>query len=388
MEQRLKIAYILTPVTFGGAERVSLNFLKSVDRLKFDVHPILFLRPWDDEPYFKVQLRNLSLSYTVLPVAIKEFGDYFRPIRCFSNVYSVLKNGLFDLVHTHGYLADMMGISSCFLLKLPHMATCHGFVATDRKLDVYNKIDRVMLRLSNRVVCVSESIKDSLIIAGVSGKKVRVIPNAVPIGQDCAIIDAQRKAARRQFGTEDEEIVVGYSGRLSSEKNLKSLILAFSEIHKNREGFQLWVIGDGPQRAELQELVDEKGISEHVFFTGFKENAVDLMAGMDIFVLPSLTEGTPMAMLEAMSIGLPVIASSVGEIPRIINCGENGLLISPGNTRDLVQAIMRIHNDQTLAKQLSENAKRDIKLRFSTEKWARKIEQTYSEIVNERWWKI
>lgn len=326
----------------------------------------------------------MGFSYSVLPIAVKEAGDFLRPIRCFSNVYSVLKNGFFDLVHTHGYQADLIGLCSCLLLGLPHMATCHGFISTDYKLNFYNKIDQISLRLSNRVVCVSKSIKDTLIRAGVGEKKVRVIQNAVPVSLDGFKIGDRRKAARRKLPTEDNKFVVGYSGRLSIEKGLKFLILAFTELLRRNKDLQLWLVGEGPQKTELRKLVDEKGISEHVTFSGFRENAIDLMMGMDVLVLPSITEGTPMVMLEAMSIGLPVVASAVGEIPQIIKNGENGLLVPPSDTIELVTAIVRIHDDQNLARLMAENAWQDIKARFSTEEWARKIEALYSEILGEK----
>ena len=117
MPKKIKIAYILTPITFGGSERVSLNFLKSVDREKFDINPIIFLRPWEAEPYFTTELRKIGYCYSVLPIALKEAGDFLRPIRCFSRVYSALKNGFFDLVHTHGYQADLVGISFVSLAR-------------------------------------------------------------------------------------------------------------------------------------------------------------------------------------------------------------------------------------------------------------------------------
>ena len=123
-------------------------------------------------------------------------------------------------MHTHGYQADLVGICSCLSLGIPHMASCHGFISTGNKLNFYNKIDQLFSRLSNRVVCVSESIKDALVKAGVDRKKVRVIPNAVPVDLDGFKIEIRRKAARRQLQTEDDKFVVGYSGRLSIEKGL------------------------------------------------------------------------------------------------------------------------------------------------------------------------
>jgi glycosyltransferase involved in cell wall biosynthesis len=381
VKRRLRVAYVLTPITFGGSEKVSLNFLKSADRSEFDINPVLFLRPWEEEPYFARQLREMKLRYSVLPVALRESGDFVRPIRCFSNLMSILRKGHFSLVHTNGYLADTVGICASKLLRIPHVATCHGFIANDTKLSFYNWLDREALRLSNRVICVSENLKWSLVAAGVRERKIRVIPNAVTVNKNDSEMHNRRIIARRRLGAEDAELVVGYAGRLSQEKGLKTLLRAFSEVLKSDEKCRLWIVGDGPLRSELQELTMAIGISDHVAFLGFREDVLGIMAGMDAFVLPSLTEGTPMALLEAMSLGLPIVASAVGEIPQIINSGENGLLVSPGETRQLAHAIHKVHDEPSFARRLAESGRRTVEEKHSIGAWVRKIENTYLELL-------
>jgi glycosyltransferase involved in cell wall biosynthesis len=382
VSQKIKIAYILTPVTFGGAERVSLNFLKSVDRTKFDVNPILFLRPYEPEPYFLIELKKLGFRHVAFPIARKETGDFLRPIRCFSQLYSVLKNGCFDVVHTHGYQADLLGVSCCRLLGLPHLTTLHGFISTDKKLTFYNKISCMAFKLSTRMLCVSENLKKVLIAAGVSEKIIQVMPNAVPSDWGREIIQSKRKAVRKQLQVKEENFVIGYSGRLSLEKGLKYLILAFEELVQRNAELRLWIVGEGPQRTELEDLCCERNIVKYVTFTGFQENVIDFMAGMDVFVLPSLTEGTPMALLEAMSVGQPIIASEVGEVPRIISTSENGLLVSPGDTWQLSHAIHTVLDDASFAKRLSDNARQTVEKKYSIGAWVKKIEQIYLEVFN------
>ncbi len=381
MKRRVRVAYVLTPITFGGSEKVSLNFLKSADRTEFDINPVLFLRPWEEEPFFAKQLREMKLGYSVLPVALRECGDFVRPIRCFSNLVSTLRKGHFSLVHTNGYLADTVGICASKLLRIPHVATCHGFIANDTKLSFYNWLDREALRLSNRVICVSENLKQSLVAAGVRERKIRVIPNAVNVNHDRSKMQSKREITRRQLGAEDDELVVGYAGRLSQEKGLKILLQAFLEVLKSDAKCKLWIVGDGPLRSELQELAMAIGISDHVAFLGFQEDVLGIMAGMDAFALPSLTEGTPMALLEAMSLGLPIVASAVGEIPQIIKSGENGLLVSPGEPRQLADAIHKVHDEPSFARQLAESGRRTVEEKYSIGAWVRKIENTYLDLL-------
>src|SRR5579871_5560725 len=108
MMSLLKVAYILTAIDFGGSDRVSLNFLKNVDRKRFEIVPILLTRPWEDENIFIRELRRESYSIEKIPVAVRprsEGRDYFRIVRCLRVAHSLLKKSMFDLVHTHGYFA-------------------------------------------------------------------------------------------------------------------------------------------------------------------------------------------------------------------------------------------------------------------------------------------
>ena len=129
--EKLKIAYILTPVEFAGAERVNLTFLKSVNRVKFDIHPLLLTRPWEkDDNIFINELRREKYVFDEIPVAKNEGRDYFRIARCFKIVYSLFKKNHYDLIHTHGYFADIVGIPMARLFRLPSISGRKGLLRT------------------------------------------------------------------------------------------------------------------------------------------------------------------------------------------------------------------------------------------------------------------
>src|SRR2546428_11901142 len=142
----LTIAYIMTPVEFGGAERVNLNFLRNVDRAHFSVVPIVPIRPWEQENIFIDQLEKEKYTITRAPVAVcppQHGKDYFRVLRCFRIIYSILRKNKFDLAHTHGYFADIVGILAARLLHIPVVSTCHGFISNGTRLEWYNLLDRL-----------------------------------------------------------------------------------------------------------------------------------------------------------------------------------------------------------------------------------------------------
>ena len=181
MKDKIKIAYLLTPVEFGGSEKVSLTFLRNVDRTRFDIYPTVLIRPWEKDTVFVRQLEDAYPLYK-LPVAIRPGSvgrDHLRVIRCVKSLHRYLSKRSVHILHTHGYFADIIGIPVSKLLGLSHISTCHGFISNDTKLAMYNMLDRFVLRFCDRIIVVSEGIKDELIKGGIKKSRITVIQNAI-----------------------------------------------------------------------------------------------------------------------------------------------------------------------------------------------------------------
>ncbi|MCP3178137.1 glycosyltransferase [Desulfuromonas sp. KJ2020] len=376
IKSKTKVAYILTPITFGGLEKVSLNFLKQVDREKYRIQPILLIRPWEDETYFANEIRKLGYEYYTVPVAITPNGGPLRVPRVAWRLYGILKEGSFDVVHTHGYFADICGLSMAAILGIKRISTCHGFISTDFKLRAYNSLDKWVLRRCEKVIAVSDGIKTELSQAGIQGRSIVTIPNAVAVP---ALSETQeyRHNTRNNLGVSKEDYLLGYVGRLSSEKGGIHLVEAFALLVDSGVRAKLLIVGDGPEKDALIQLCKSKGIDHLVKFTGFLKNVEQLLPILDLFVLPSLTEGTPLALLEAMAAGVPVVATSVGGIPKVIKDDINGSLVPPGNPNALYAKIKWLisHPDHTgrLAKEGMETIRRD----YGVDEWCRKIVDCY-----------
>ena len=386
-KERIKVAYLLTPIEFGGAEKVSLNFLKNVDLGKFDIYPILLIRPWEKDNLFINKLEKMGYPIYKVPTTIRtheEGRGYFRFFRCFWNIYFFLKKGSFDLLHSHSYFADIMGIPAARILCIPSISTCHGFIFNDRKLTIYNKLDLMVQRFSNKVLAVSEKIKDDLIKSGVCDSKIQVIQNAVEMDGNDNFFLHYREKTRRNFGINPDEIVLGYVGRLSEEKGLRYLVEAGYELLRSGLRLRVLIIGDGPQRTEIENFAKEVGLQKRVIFAGFKNEIEKLLASIDIFVLPSLTEGTPMALLEAMAYGIPIVATAVGGVPKVIDSGENGILVPAADPEKIAEAVLTICRDNDFRTKLSEMAKETIRSKFNINEWVRKIESVYLEVISSK----
>jgi len=386
VKQKIKIAYVLTPIDFGGLEKVSLNFLKNFNLNKFDIVPILLIRPWEDRNFFLQEIQNHKIRYHTIPVAIKPLDkgrDYLRIIRSFFLLFSILRKGDFDILHTNGYFADIIGGIAAKMIQIPHVSTCHGFIENDFKLRLYNLLDIFVLRFADRIISVADSIKDKLIHKGINGDKISIIQNAiiVPTLTDVEI-NEQRISARKQYDINQDEIFVGYVGRLSKEKGLKYLLEAGIKLRSQGLLIKIIFIGDEPERNTLEASACKNGILQQVIFTGFQKNAIKLLPAIDLFILPSLTEGTPMALLEAMSFGIPPIASRVGGIPKVITSGKNGVLVTPENSTQIAESILKLSEDNDYYMKLSRGAKNCINEKYNLIGKVDSMESIYLSLAN------
>ena len=377
---KTRVAYIVTPITFGGSEKVSLNFLRTVDRSRFDILPILLTRPWEEPPYFAREVLKLGYAYDTAPVALRTGGDPLRVLRAASRLHSILRQGAFQLVHTHGYFADICGLSMARLLGLPGISTCHGFVANDRRLNTYNMLDTIALRLCQTVIAVSDGIRDELVSRGIQGSRISVIPNAVVPNFGAEEMRACRLGKRSSLNIAPQEFVAGYIGRLSEEKGLIYLIEAVAKLRDAVVSMKLLIIGDGPQRAALARQVKDRRLEGMVIFAGFQTDIEQWFPAIDVFILPSLTEGTPMALLEAMAASVPVIATAVGGVPDVVTDRVDGLLVPPGNVGAIFEKILSIKNDSALQRRLGTAGLGTVTSRYGINSWCRAIESLYCSI--------
>jgi glycosyltransferase involved in cell wall biosynthesis len=216
--------------------------------------------------------------------------------------------------------------------------------------------------------------------SGVPEERIRVIANAVSAAGDGAGMD-QRTAIRARLAIGEADFVFGYVGRLSEEKGLDHLLQAAGELRVEASTSRILLVGDGPRRQDLEEAARGRGILDRVHFAGFQRDTSGWYRAMDAFVLPSLTEGTPMALLEAMAQGLPVVGTSVGGVPAVVTHGENGLLVPPADAAALGGALTQLASDVQLRRRLSAGALRTVRERYSVEAWTREVRNMYLATV-------
>lgn len=376
---KTRVALLATVVGYGGAEKVVLTLIDKIDPERFELVPIIFTRPDQQDNIFFERLEKTRTRYHKV-YADKHRIKYMNPVANVLDAYRLVKKSKCDLIHTHGYRADVIGKIAAWLTSTPILSTCHGFISIDSNLSLYNRVDRFLLRRFNMVMAVSNGIKDELVRSGVKGSMVEVVPNAVDSGPVNAGGGGETRAARRDFGIGEDEFVIGFVGRLSEEKGVAYLVEAASGIKEAGVPLKLMIIGEGPERRTLESLVEKLGLSEEVLFAGFRSDVDECLKLMDLFILPSLTEGTPVSVLEAMASGVPVMATSVGGLPCLVDSGRNGILVEPGNSDALRDAALKLFNDRSAGKGLAEEARKTVESNYGTRQWIERVEAAYMKV--------
>ena len=376
----LKISVLATVTDFGGAEKVVLSLIKNITCELFELVPIIFTKPSLINNIFSKELDKTSKRYHTIFVNSYKI-KYLNPLVNIIETYKLLKKDNLNLIHTHGYRADVIGISLAKLMGLPVVSTCHGFISNDINLALYNKLDRFVLRFAHKIIAVSIGIKNDLIRSGINESHLLMIQNAVEVNSNLELFIQNRRNKRQEYNLTEKEFVIGYIGRLSEEKGVKYLIEATSMLNDLNRFIRVLIIGEGPQKKELEDLVKKVNMEDKIFFVGFQSDIENWLPAIDVFVLPSLTEGTPMSLLEAMANGIPVVASAVGGVPQVVDSGKNGILVAPGKPEEIVDAVNRLYQDETLRKTVHEEGKKTIELKFNASKWIKQIEAEYLKII-------
>lgn len=289
-----------------------------------------------------------------LPTRLARFVAAFRP----------------QILQTHNVKSNFLVALRGLQRRWPWLAWHHGYTSPSTKQILYNQLDRFSLRRARMVATVTNAFLPELARAGVPGERVAIVRNA---------IQTHPGGARRRRDIERESILLSV-GRLSREKNHAALIEAAAKL-QNRDGrrARVLLVGDGPERGALAELARRRGVE--VEFAGQVVDVKPFWERASVFVLPSLSEGSPNALIEAMAEALPIVATAVGGVPESTSHEREALLVPPGDSSALAAAIERLLNNPGMAIELAQAARERVEREFCPEARARKIRALYGRIL-------
>ncbi len=360
----MRVLELISPTGYYGAERVLVTLAKYLQKAGVDVSTGIFSATHGAAHEVAERAGEAGVAVFEVPCAGRVDLGAVRTLR------RRIREMRASVVHTHGYKTDLYARLACWGLGIPLVATYHHGTAEPNQewtLKLYDKLDYQVLRTFDRVVAVSDPIRAFLAQAGVPQRKVSVILNGIDLGD----FPENAEATLRRDLSLGNARTVGMVGRLHPEKGPQQLLAAAQKVLNQLPDVIFVIVGDGPQRRELDDLVRTLGIDKSVRFPGFRTDMAGVYRSLDVVVLPSLNEGLPMTLIEAMAMKRPVVATDVGGVPAVVRHNETGILLKSADPQGLAQAIVELLQDPARAARLAGSGQDLVKARYSADRMTR-----------------
>ena len=368
------ICHLISSTGLYGAETVVLNLMEAMkDDMRFRC--VLGCIEDKDNKDCELYQKARRLGYHAFQVNI----DNIIILRDIFVLWKALSKEGVRLLHSHGYKASVMGYLFSLISDIKILITCHLWTSGDLKLRLYEKLESVVMKRAGKVVGVSEKIVSQLKGHNIPDEKLVVIPNGIDVSE--FRLEHDIMALRDELNIPSDHLIVGSLGRLVEQKGYVYLIESIRQIMSDFPKVTVLVAGEGPLKSELLGLISKYQLNNNIKLIGFRSDRARLLQLFDIFVLSSLDEGTPMALLEAMATGLPCLVTDVGGNRNVIENGVDGILIPPGETNLLTNMLLKLLNNKSLRDRLSAGASKKIEAEYSSETMRDRYFNIYNELM-------
>jgi glycosyltransferase involved in cell wall biosynthesis len=365
----MKILHIISSGGMYGAEAVILNLSRTLNE---NSHSSI-LGVFSNFSNPNLQLHESALKEEIESNLIPCDGQIDRTVT--TSIRELVERTGADIVHAHGYKADVYAYIALRRTRTPFVSTCHNWIKDNLLVSLYGVVDRFVLRSYSGVIAVSDEVKSRLLEAGVSKEKIHLIQNGIDLRPFVAAAPSLR------MGGAEDALTIGWIGRLSHEKGPDIFLRAACRVLSICPSARFIVVGDGPDIASLGTLMDELKMGNSVSFVGRREDMPSVYASLDIMVSSSRQEGLPMAILEGMASGLPLVATAVGDVSTVVLNGQTGILVPSENVEELAAAMVDLLQSKSLRERFSIAAKKLIEEKFSAEQMATNYLKVYSKAI-------
>jgi len=367
-----------SPLHIGGAESHILSLLRYLNKQDFQVYVLGTMSKAFRE-------KVTSLGGEAIPIVARSKGDW----RAARDLYQVIREFNLDILHSQDTRGGLIGrivakMAGKRTVHTVHMTSYYQLLDAPPKIKllIYEQAERLLnLYLSDAVIYVSETVLKEQIQKGLAHRRNSiVIRNGIELSRFTIGPDTRRKI-RQALEVSEETLVICSIGRLTPQKGLIYLIQAAPSIITSVKRINFWIVGDGPLRDSLKGKVKQLGLENYFRFLGFRNDIPDILAGADIFVLPSLYECLPIAVIEAMASGKPVVATRVGGNEELVKDGETGFLVPPRNADALAKKLVMLLSDEELRCRVGHNALREAQ-KYDAKEMVFRYEQVYRALCN------
>ena len=368
---RLRILHVLAPAPAGGLERVVETLARGQAARGHAVTVAAIVTTGGNEALTDSFLSEFAGS-AVNPVQVAVSGRGYLAER--ARIAAIASEWRTQVAHTHGYRPDVVDAGALRARGVPVVTTVHGFTGGGWRNRLYERLQRRAFRHFDAVVAVSDPMARGLVETGVSTARLHVIPNAYEAAGP--LLD--RGAARAALGLDPGAYVIGWVGRLSREKGLDVLLAALAGARDR--SVLVAVMGEGRERGRLEAQAQALGLAPSVRWLGLVPRSASLYAAFDVFVLSSRTEGTPIALFEAMAAQVPIVASAVGGVPAVVTSAEAALVPAdqPAALADGLRAVWR---DAEGARQRARAAHHRLRAVYGVDPWLARYDEVYAALA-------
>lgn len=361
----MRIAHVIDDLGCGGAEQVVASLAARQSRAGNSVQ-VMCLRNIGTNSVDVGKLQSAGVEVVVLR---KPPGFHWATLQ---KVKNHLEHHRTEIVHTHNHLVHHYGVAGGRLARVPVILnTLHGSASLQASASWAKGLFWISCLLSDKLVCVDETVRD------VFQRKFRFPVRKLDVVRNGADLDRFLSITRRAPG---DRVTFGSIGRLEPVKGYSTLLHAFALLYREDPRVRLRVLGDGTLRSDLQVLAKNLSIADAVSFEGFSLDTPSFLAGIDIYVLSSLSEGLPLTILEAMAAGVPVVATTVGGVPELLKGSGCGWLCSPGNADALAETMRTALNALDLVA-IGERGRSFVEESYSVERMARDYGELYRALL-------
>lgn len=360
--KKISILEIIGDPSLAGAPRHLLSIVENLDTDKFTIHVICPPGPLAGE------IRKLRRHIDLDLVSMDSRFDFSS----LKEIRKSIKHIKPDLIHVHGTRAGSLGRIAAIGLNIPLIYTEHlwtqQFRLKSRVLTFIHYAANWFLDMFTTLnIAVSQAVKDFMISSSISRPaKIKVIYNGIKLSG----LEAKAFQSEKEF-------LIATVGTLNPQKGVQYLIKALPKIKNEFPGIRLEIIGDGPYKRNLVNLTKKLKMKDYVKFTGFVPNVEKYLTRFDLYVQPSLSESFGLAIVQAMGVGLPVVATNTGGIPEVITEGKSGFLVEAANPEALTEAILELLRNPKKAREMGKMAEKEAKLKFNLKDMIKQLENVY-----------
>lgn len=368
----IRVAIVIDTLRVGGAQKLVANF--TLAAAAHDIKPTVICLSKDNHPIITDSMKASGVRIVAFSSSsLLDLGRLIRLIR-------FLRDEKFDLIHAHLSYANILGCLAGYCAGIPVITTLHNteFDPRQRSGLIVRLEEGILRYFARRIIAVGYGVADAF-RARLGSRKVDVIPNGIPVSHPISL-ETRQKLRREIAGNEDRVVLIAV-GRFVQQKGYEDLIMAFAILHQGNPRPFLAIAGAGPLFDQIKRKISELQLEDSVNCLGVRSDISQLLAASDIYASSSYWEGLPVAILEAMMAGLPIVATAVGDIPKVLT-PETGIIVPPHQPARLAYALSDLLSAPEKVRVMGNAARARAMQEYSLDIWMKRLVVVYEETLS------